>query len=217
MRTTQPRRQQQNDIMIMACDTSSDLTRAMAGDADALTRLLEQHGPEVRKTIRNRIPRQMQSVLSEDDVMQETYADVFLSFRNVDIRGSFPAWLQQIARNNLRDAIRCFRAERRGGQRRYATAERDEDGLSLLLDLVTDGGTTPSCGAMRHEWQDTLQRTLAELPDAYREVLRLYDLEFLDADQVGRRLGCSSGAVYMRRSRALAMLRGLLVSFSHYL
>ncbi len=159
----------------------------------------------------------MQSVLSEDDVMQETYADVFLSFRNLDIRVSFTAWLQQIARNNLRDAIRCFRAERRGGQRRRATAARDEDGRCLLLDLVTDGGTTPSCEAMRHEWQDTLQRTLAELPDAYREVLRLYDLEFLDADQVGQRLGCSSGAVYMRRSRALAMLRGLLAGFSHYL
>jgi RNA polymerase sigma factor (sigma-70 family) len=159
----------------------------------------------------------MQSVLSEDDVMQETYADVFLSFPNLDIKVSFTAWLQQVAKNNLRDAIRCFRAERRGGQRRCPAADREDDGLRLLLDLVTDGGTTASRGAMRHEWQEILQRTLAELPDAYREVLRLYDLEVLDADQVGRRLGCSSGAVYMRRSRALAMLRGLLAGYSHYL
>jgi len=51
--------------------------RAIQGDEEALTELLERTGPVIRRDVAERIPARWRSVLSEDDVMQQTYADAF--------------------------------------------------------------------------------------------------------------------------------------------
>jgi RNA polymerase sigma-70 factor (ECF subfamily) len=200
----------------MSSDDSTDVFLATQGDPDALARLLERHGPAVRGFIRSQIPQQSRSLLSEDDVMQESYAGAFLSIGQFDRRGSFPAWLQKIARNNLLDAIKALSADCRGGSHRRVETEHGADTVLSLFDVLSDSGTTPSRGAMRSELRDVLGRALAELPDAYREVVQLYDLECRTADQVAEMLNCSPGAVYMRRARAREMLREVLGSFSDF-
>jgi RNA polymerase sigma-70 factor (ECF subfamily) len=200
----------------MSDEKTSELARAIEGDLDALTRLLEQYGSVVRQSIRDKIPRQLRSILSEDDVMQETYAEAYLSVRQLNAEAAFVAWLRRIARNNLLDAIRSFRADRRGRNHRRVTADGIESGAVSLLELLPDQGTTPSQAAMRREWADVLQEALLALPDAYRQVLQLYDLEGRSVSEVSALLQCSPGAVYMRRSRALRMLREALTGLSHY-
>jgi RNA polymerase sigma-70 factor (ECF subfamily) len=193
-----------------------DTRLAVAGDADALVRLLARYGPAVRRTIRNEIPAQWRTLLSEDDVMQESYAEAFLGVRQLSPEGSFLAWLRRIAKNNLLDAVKGLKAERRGGNRKRVEGAHGEDAVLSLFDVLDDGGTTPSGRAMRGELGEVFDRALARLPDAYREVVRLYDLEMRGADEVARLLGCSPGAVYMRRARAQEMLREILGAFSNY-
>lgn len=201
----------------MASDERNEILRAVEGDPTALSRLLKRYGPAVRHSIRGKIPRRFRSLLCEDDVMQESYAEAFLSIRRFDGDGSFAGWLLRIAKNNLLDAIRSLKTGRRGGNCRRVEADQGEDRAHRLFDVLDAGGTTPSRGAMRGELGGILERAMTELPDAYREVLRLYDLEGRTADEVAGVLKCSPAAVYMRRARARDLLREILGGFSNFL
>jgi RNA polymerase sigma factor (sigma-70 family) len=203
--------------MTTPIDPDDDLIRrATGGDRQALLGLLERHGLTVRRQLEGKIDPRWRPLLSEDDIMQETYADALLGIRGFkpEGEGSFLRWLSRIARNNLLDAVRELESLRRGGPR--LRIGQDEPGGAAAGLLVALGGTlmTASKEAMRQEAAVLLHRALAQLPQAYREVVRRYDLNGETAQQVGDALGCSPGAVYMRRARALDMLRALLGSGS---
>jgi DNA-directed RNA polymerase specialized sigma24 family protein len=69
------------------------LERARAGSNEALAELLERHGPAVRAGLRGMIPARWRSLLSEDDVMQQTYADAALGLDRFESRDAFQGWL----------------------------------------------------------------------------------------------------------------------------
>lgn len=192
------------------------IKRAVQGDEEALVRLLEASGPSVRQDIRRRIPRDLRRWLHEDDVMQEAYAEAFLDIAAFcpESHGRFTHWLSRIAQHNLIDAIRHLTALKRDSRRRKRNAP--EDFAWFSLDWLPADQTTASGAATRAELRGVLERALEQLPRSYRTVVRLYDLEHLSAQEVARRLQCSPGAVFMRRRRALDMLRQRLATFSHY-
>ena len=99
---------------------------AKRGERAALVELLERHAPSVRASLKGNIDPRWQSLLSEDDVMQETYADAALSLSTFVYTGpaSFSNWLRQIAQHNLTDAVRGLASQRRGGhlQQHVATS-----------------------------------------------------------------------------------------------
>lgn len=183
---------------------------ARAGDVDALEALLKRHEAALRRFLRWRLPRKYGALLSEDDLMQETYAEAFLFIGRIEPHRSFESWLRQVALNNLRDALRGINAMRRGGTGRNVEPKRGSESALVLVDALADTATTPSQAAARGEVSGVVAHAIGRLPNAYGEVVRLYDLECVPVEQVARRLGCSVGAVYMRRARALAMLRNLL-------
>src|SRR5262245_36824902 len=84
----------------------ANLKNAVAGDTHALSMLLRQHGPTVQNRLR--IAAQWRTVLEPEDVMQVTYLEAFLQIRRFDLsRGTtFEGWLEHVAQNNLRDAVR---------------------------------------------------------------------------------------------------------------
>ena len=78
------------------------LQQAVEGNREALSALLERHGPTVRAGLTTAIPQRWQAVLTVDDVMQQTYADAFLDIRRFVPHGtgSFVAWLTTIAKRS---------------------------------------------------------------------------------------------------------------------
>jgi RNA polymerase sigma-70 factor (ECF subfamily) len=86
-----------------------------------------------------------------------------------------------------------------------------EEGLGessrRLGQAMLASGTSPSEGAVRHEWERKLADALGRLPDDYREVILLRNVEGLSHDRVAQRMGRSVGAVRMLWVRALASLR----------
>lgn len=195
--------------------------RAVAGDGEALSALLERHGPAVRRVIAPGIPPRWRSVLSEDDVMQQTYIDAFQDIGRyapgAGGAGTFAAWLTTAARRNLLDAIRMLGAEKRGGGRRAVGLPQGDESYDRLYEQVSTGSSTPSHKAARGEMVSAMKRAIEALPPAYRQVLVLYDLEGRPAAEVGETLGRSPGAVYMLRSRAQRLLAEALGTASRFL
>jgi RNA polymerase sigma factor (sigma-70 family) len=194
------------------------VARAKAGDRGAIAALFEQHGPTARQAVAGHIPRRWQSVLSEDDVMQQTYMDAALSIKKFEPRGdgSMGAWMARLATCNLQDALKALKAVKRGGDRRRVEHGPGSSSALALHELLATTSSTPSRHAARDEAGQTLKRAVNRLPRGYRRVIQLYDLESKPIEQVAAELDRSQGAVYMLRARAHDRLREILGSPSRF-
>lgn len=188
------------------------LARARAGDDDALGALLERHAGALRRSVAGRIPRRLRHLLSEEDVLQQTYTDAFLDlarFRPVG-DGAFGAWLRALARANLTDAVRALEAEKRGEARRVHPGGLEQSLSGLFDALAAESRTTPSRGAARGEAAERVRAAVARLPEDWRRVVELYDLEGRGVEETAAALGRSPGATWLLRNRAHRRLRELV-------
>jgi len=190
------------------------LSRACDGDSAALVELLQTYTPTLFPELHSKIPDRLRSLLAVEDVLQETYTDVFLSIRGFVSRGdgAFIAWFRKLAQNNLLEAIRALDADKRGGGKRPASfsvgSDAQTDLISTLLPAATQ--TTPSQHLSRQETRSSLEAALTELPPHYRLAVQRYDLEGRTIDETAAELGCSPGGVHLVRHRAFKQLRKLL-------
>ncbi len=192
------------------------LTRAARGDLDAVTQLLERHGPRIRQTLR--IGKQWQSKFSADDVMQVTYLETLMRTDGSlpDNGTSFHRWLKRVAENNLRDAIKeLSRSKRPPPHKRVESPPGDESYVELLEHLCTTS-STPSRNVARGEARSALEDAIEKLPADYATVVRLYDIEGRSGPEVASAMGRSRGAVVMLRARAHDRLAELLGSGSKF-
>lgn len=185
------------------------IERAIQGDEAALTVLLETTGSIVRREVAPSIPSRWQSLLSEDDVMQQTYADAFRSIsRFVPLGdGAFRAWLSSLAKCNLSDAVKMLEAEKRGGKHKKVIAAGSRSSYLDLFEVLSGSGTSPSRKVSRAEAATLVQQHVDALPEVYRTAVRMYDLEGRSVADVAVSLGRSPGAVHMLRARAHDRLR----------
>ncbi len=195
-----------------------DLDRAIAGDKEALTTLLERTGLAVRKALAGSIPTRWQALFAVDDVMQQTYTDAFLGIGQFEARGeqAFRAWLTTLAKRNLLDALKMLGAEKRGGKFKRLDPRTTNDSLVMLHDMLQAGSSTPSRRAARTEASAALESAIALLPEKHQQVVRMYDIQGRPVEDVATALQRSPGAVYMLRARAHDRLRGILGTASNY-
>jgi RNA polymerase sigma factor (sigma-70 family) len=151
--------------------------------------------------------------------MQQTYIDAFVDMNRFvpNGKGSFPAWLSSLAKCNLVDAVRMLEADKRGGNHRRIEPRSRDESFTALHDLLEPDRSTPSRHAARDEACAALQWALQQLPDAYRQIVDLYDLKGQSVQEVARKLKRSPGAVFMIRARAHRRLREIMGRASHYL
>jgi RNA polymerase sigma-70 factor, ECF subfamily len=180
---------------------------AIDGDRDSLGRLLEAYAPELRRRLQGKISTRWQALLSDDDILQQTFADAFMGIKRFQSTGTqaFLAWLVRISQNNLQDAVKHLQANKSGGQQQQVAAGSDESYHRLMHDIA-DSISSPSIKAARKEIRHDLQQAIAKLPISYQQIVMDYDIHGESAEVVAERVGCSVGAMYMRRSRAHAML-----------
>ena len=107
-------------------------------------------------------------------------------------RGSYRAWLYQIARNTLTN----WRTEK--ARLQIPVADLPED---------SDQEDSPSVITLAQEEQALLWDTVAELSDAQREVVRLRFWKELTIEEIASRTGRTTGAIRVLLHRSLRSLR----------
>lgn len=194
----------------MAATEDNLVARAIAGEEDALSALLKEVGPQVRQKLS--IRRKWQAALDVSDVMQVTYLEAFLRVRELDAStvAQFAAWLARIAENNLHDAVKELERQKRASSRGRIQSVGQDDSSIHFLESLGWTSTTPSRAAAAKEAQELLHQALTRLPEAYQQVLRLYDLEGQPPQEVAEAMDRSVGAVHMLRARAQQRLREIV-------
>ncbi len=186
--------------------------QAAHGDRESLRALLQQFGSQVWSHIQGQIGKPWQSLVDADDVMQVTYIEAFLHIDRMTARepAGFVAWLKRIAENNLRDAIKELDRKKRPSPTRRVQAPAGEDSYVALVDMLGVTSTTPSRAAAGREAGGLVRNILDRLPDDYRTVIQLYDLDCHPIQEVADRMERSQGAVHMLRARAHDRMKTLL-------
>ena len=193
------------------------LEQAKGGDQEALLALLKQHGPFVRQSLVGKIPQRYRPALTEDDIMQQTYADAVANIEGFYSAkaAAFSIWLKTIAQNNLRDALKMLDSEKHGGTWERVEPTGDESFLTLWENLSA-AAQTPCQHVSAAEAKTALQQAIAQLPEDYARVIQMYDIEGRSIEEVCEALGRRPGAVYMLRARALHRLHKIMGRTSKY-
>ena len=208
--------------MMLDADETRDLVEKLAdGDRTALERLLLDHYAPLAAHVSRRLPPSIQSVVGVDDVVQQTYTEVFRSIEDFEHREdvTFLSWLIAIADNRLRDAIRALHRKKRGGDHRRLRGIPDDKAGSAadLVDVLAGRSHTASRSLARREAIQAIQVALAGLPEEYRRAIELRYFDGYTLEQNAALMDRSTGAVRGLLDRAKKRIRDALVRASLYL
>lgn len=179
------------------------LARLRAGDAAAYDEFVRAHSPRMLAVTR----RILNSEEDAKDAVQDAFVSAFRGLASFEGGSLLSTWLHRIAVNA---ALMKLRTRKRKPERSIET---------LLPQYLEDGHHAEDFQEwnlpvdrklMRAETRAVVRQCIGELPDNYRTVLILRDIEELDTDETAERLGMTPNAVKIRLHRARQALRTLL-------
>ena len=177
--------------MLIALTDEQLLAQALAGDEDAFTVLYRRRqGPIFRFALHMSGSSQI-----AEEVTQEVF--LFLLQRGQDFdaeRGALGAFLFGVARNYVRRAL-----ERSYPEHVLGTPV-EEQAESLMVE------SDPSEGIARRQTSTAVWKAVLSLPEHYREVVVLCDLQEMSYADAAETAGCAIGTIRSRLHRAHDML-----------
>ena len=142
-----------------------------------------------------------------DDCVQEAFLKVFRKIDGFEGRSSLKTWLHRITVN---EALMKLRKLRRLDERPMDDLMPEYDSSSCRVEMPWSQMATPEDILQREGTRAIVTSKIHELPDAYRIVLLLRDIEELDTAEVAEMLEISPGNVKVRLHRARSALKTLL-------
>ena len=141
-----------------------------------------------------------------EDVAQETVIKVFQNLDKFRGESQFRTWVLSIARNEGLGRLRKI------GNRREDSldAETDEQTGDYTPAILTSWREVPTEALERKELGSILRRAIEGLPEIYRNVVLLRDIEEMDIRETSAALGISEASVKVRLHRARALLQRVL-------
>lgn len=141
-----------------------------------------------------------------EEVAQEAFLKAFRGLRSFRSESQFSTWLFRIAVNEARMKLRKRR------EVPLETVFPDEDNDSdYTPTMLADWREIPSDAMLREEQRRLVQESIAELPEMYREVLTLRDVNGKNIAETSEILGISVGNTKVRLLRARLRLRDIFV------
>jgi RNA polymerase sigma-70 factor (ECF subfamily) len=159
----------------------------------------------IMRRYNQRLYRVTRSILRDDgeveDVIQETYVRAYQHLDQFAGIAPFSTWLTRIAVN---EALRRLRL--RGRNQQFEESEQDEEGLMTILETSPN----PEQRASIAELGQLLEAAVLDLPDQYRTVVMLRDIEELSTLETAEALELTEENVKVRLHRGRSMMRNWL-------
>ncbi|WP_240481318.1 RNA polymerase sigma factor [Sandaracinus amylolyticus] len=168
-------------------DDAIIVAQVLAGDAARFEALMRRHNQRVFRTAR----AILRSDAEAEDAAQQAWLSAYTHLAQWNGGARFSTWLTRIV---AREALHRLRG-------------RGHDHLELVDDRASPAMPSPEDETTRAEVRAMLERAIDALPEAFRTVLVLRDLEELSSAEVGEVLGLTEEAVRVRLHRARRALR----------
>ena len=173
------------------------VAKVRAGETALYEILMRRHNQRLYRAARAILKDEAEA----EDVMQDAYVRAFQNLCQFEGRAPFSAWLLRIAVN---EAL----GRKRGRDRNTSFEEGNENG-EISMNIV-ETGPDPEQSATRAELGLMLEEAVLGLPEAYRTVVMLRDVEELSTAETAAALELSEENVKIRLHRGHAMMRDVL-------
>ncbi len=185
-------------------DEAALIAGAQRGDLTSFNRLVLTY----QNLAFNLAYRMLGDEAQAEDATQTAFLSAYRSLASYR-GGSFKAWVLRMVTNACYDELRR--------RQRHPTTplepETDEEEEMESPRWLADDGPSPEESVERAELEQAIQRCLEELPDDFRSVVVLVDVQGLDYEEVSVAVGKPLGTIKSRLARARQKLRGCLQGF----
>jgi RNA polymerase sigma-70 factor (ECF subfamily) len=134
-----------------------------------------------------------------EDVMQDAYVRAYEHLGQFAGKAAFSTWLTRIA---IHEALA---RKRRRGRMEELDALLPENGD--VMAILKSSAPSPEDGTATSQARELLEQAIDQLPEAYRTVVMLREVEEMSVAETAESLGVSDAVVKTRLHRAHAMLR----------
>jgi RNA polymerase sigma-70 factor (ECF subfamily) len=176
------------------------VSRVLAGETALYEILMRRYN--------QRLYRVSRVILRDDgeaeDVMQDAYVRAYEHLNQFAGKAAFSTWLTRIA---IHEALA---RKRRRGRIEELDALTTANGDSM--PILKSSAPTPEAGAAQAETRQLLEEAIDRLPENYRTVVMLREVEEMSVAETAESLGVTDAVVKTRLHRAHAMLRKDLYS-----
>ncbi len=173
------------------------IERVLGGEAELFEILMRRYNQRVFRVARSVLPSDAEA----EDLAQEAWVRAYEHLGDFAGRAAFSTWLTRIV---LHEGWARARRERR-----FEEWTPEEDGGKPMRQPALAG---PEAEALRGEIRTILEAAVGSLPETYRTVFVLRDVEELSTAETAECLELSEEAVKTRLHRARAFLRRELVA-----
>jgi RNA polymerase sigma-70 factor (ECF subfamily) len=178
-----------------------------AGEEAAFEQVVREYGPRLLAVTRRMLGREEDA----QDAFQDALLSAFKAIGSFKSEARLSTWLHRITVNAALMKLR--------------TQKRQTRNIEDLLPRFHDDGHRQNpdpAWAIAHdtavadrETRAVVRQFIDELPDAYREVIVLRDIEERSTEETATALGVNEGVVKTRLHRARQALRTLLAPYMH--
>ena len=137
-----------------------------------------------------------------EDAVQEAFLKAFRNLCNFRAESKFGTWLLSITLNEARNRLR-----HRNRIRMESIDEPPDEEGHVTPALLHDWREIPSQTLERLEVREILRQAITGLPQIYKEVLLLRDIEEMSVSESAAALGITEGSTKVRLHRARIMLQ----------
>jgi RNA polymerase sigma-70 factor (ECF subfamily) len=179
--------------------TEADALRlAQQGDAAAFERIYELH----RRRVYSLCLRMVSNTTEAEDLTQEAFLQLFRKIGTFRGESAFSTWLHRLAVNVV---LMRLRKKTLPATSLDETADADDSGEGPRRDFgAADLRLTGAVDRMN------LQRAIETLPQGYRAVFVLHDVQGYEHNEIADFMGCSVGNSKSQLHKARMRLRELL-------
>ena len=181
------------------------IARIVGGEKELFHELIRPYERMVYLTLFSIVKNETEA----EDGAQEAVISAYRHLTSFRGDAKFSTWLTTIAINEGRKRLR--KAKSAAEESIEEEAEGHEGDYTPAP--LTDWREIPLETLERKEIREALRSAVAELPDIYRQVFTLRDLEELNVEETAEALGINANVVKVRLHRARIMLQKRLVPF----
>jgi RNA polymerase sigma-70 factor (ECF subfamily) len=181
-----------------------------AGSEDAFGILIAQY----HQPLFSLIARSLTDSSYAADITQEVFIKVFRSIRGFHGESSLRTWLYRIALHEASNQRRWWSRHKKQEltiDSALESADSGEEGISLAATLADTGGS-PFDHAAQAELRSRVEEALRQIPEAFRTVVVLREIEGFSYEEIAEILNVNIGTVKSRLTRGRSALRALLVA-----
>jgi RNA polymerase sigma-70 factor (ECF subfamily) len=179
-----------------------------AGSEEAFGILIAQY----HQPLYSLISRSLTDPADAADITQEVFIKVFRNIRGFHGESSLRTWLYRIALHEASNQRRWWSRHKRQEltiDSSLVSASSDDEGFSLAASLADRGGS-PFDHAAQAELRRHVEEALRQLPETFRTVVVLREIEGFAYEEIAEILNANVGTVKSRLTRGRSALRALL-------